>query len=348
MATPFSTTYIANRNSTFYKPVERVQKLAVMLNELGESFVIENINSPISPTVKLAKNYVVLNYRPGTQTQEIGDPTIFKALLNLVTESALGNIHAERGLHMSAFSNDGAFVPHFGVVQPNYSGEWSEDISGLEAVKSNTGNVDRDALRNQRWYILSKEAGMLVVGKQLKKMDWVGDNRLIPDQIKINNAWLVKTEALDLLLSDKPLFCFFNDEMSAYVAEKWYQFHMDVETLKTRKGELLGGYKVRRAIATGHGLVEAALEEQSQAEQISGVPQPVIVPAIVGKVTHIRLLGTDGNIDSVEIASLPSCTLNKYVNGMRARQQLDLGDDLLSRTVLAVEAKAGVVFEINR
>ena len=331
---PFSATFVAH--SKFYGDQEREQKLAALLNESKASRLIKDIpNCPISPKVSVGRNFAILNYKPNTQTQEEGDPDIIKAALNIVTESALGNIHAESGFQMSAFNKMGTsdHIKNFGATKLTYTGKYLEFIDGLGGYTSKTEDPDFDKVKNNAWVKFDLMGGRFVVTGLLKKIPYVGDTRTMPDEIRINNFWVTKVIALDLLLTGKPMFCYFSDSLAAYVAEKWNQFDLDMKELLARKNELITNFQIKKEQAKSYGVIAAAQNDTPEGEATKyPMPSNIVKIVLGGKIVE-HVLVADGTHPVV-----PNMEYDQWFGQGKARNTITIGDDDSSRSRMSVLA----------
>jgi hypothetical protein len=60
----------------------------------------------------------------------------------------------------------------------------------------------------------------------------------------------------------------------------------------------------------------------------------------------IKLIDARGNITTVSLNDLGTCTLERYMLGTRLPQDVILGDDEISRSMVSRMAQGGIVFKI--
>lgn len=345
MNTAFRTTYT---NKFSGKEVDL--KLGALLNAAGTDAFKKDLDGSIVHDVQVGANY--LNINTGKRSTTVGDWNLVMALSNVMTDDLLGLIHAKDiGFHVSGnLANLPAYKEGIGVVMAGYQGEYADLVHGLDKIAPTEVNASADPLRaaldGVRYFALDLKNGGLYVGKLLIKKDAVGDPRLQPKAEKIVNSVLYRQQAIDLLMSDTTVHCIWPDYRQNYMNVKWTQFNMDVATLAQDKRERILSKIGKTATATAYGVIAQAAEEAAQIFEQTGVEQPIEVPAN-RKTTVCTILDASGVAQICDIADLACGEYQKVMGGLVQRSTLTLGDDIISRTMLAILAKQGMSFRLT-
>jgi hypothetical protein len=340
MDTAFRTTFT---NRFTQKPVDL--KLGQALNEAEVSSFSKDLDGSIVHSVQIGANY--LNVNSGHRSTTVGDWNMVKAITNVITDDMLGLIHAKDvGFHVSGnLKNLPAYKEGIGIVRRDYAGEYADLIHGKERLVPAAGQSPdniRAAFEGAEYFYLDLKNGGLYVGKKAVHVAPTGDPRLQSINEQTTNNALYRQQAIDLLMSGASVHCIWPDYRQNYLATKWAQFNMDVATLASDKRE-----RIARKI--GRAVTSVAYAEVAQAQSVvaqtfadTGVEEPV---TLTMPTESIKLM-VGNKVEVVPLDSIGPCKLERFMLGVRLPTDAILGDDAISRFMVARQAKGGTIFRI--